>query len=175
MTDIEYTDLEQAILGWVEESLDLRHGVAGDPDGRLRDWTYNPALGPSAVSAQLIRVTQRSDRVDELLAKATRARARARRSRDEAEFTAEIAFDEATVKNKSRRGFDSYESRDERKADAMLGSLNEKKAAHEAKRLVSVAEEAYDVITQIHWQLDAMRKDLRASLHALQFESSLDR
>ncbi len=176
MTEIEYNDLETAILGWVEESLELRHGAAGDPEGNLRGWEYDPAQGAGGVSRQLARVTQRVDRVDELLAKATRARARARRARDEAAFVAEIAYDEATARNKQiRRAFESFDSRDDRKADATLASLNEKRAAHEANRLVSVAEEAFDVIMQIHWQLDAMRKDLRATIHALQFESSLDR
>lgn len=170
--DLPYTDLEQSMVDWVEEAMELRHGAAGDPKGKIS--LIDPSLGIDAMLDLLSRVRQRADRVDELMSKATRARSRFRRVREEANFAAELAYDEATVHNKARRSFDDFATRDERKADASLLSLGEKRAAHEAKRLVSVSEEVYEVITQIHWQLDAMRKDLRASLHALQFESKLE-
>lgn len=171
--DIPYNDLEQSIMDWVAEALELRHGDAGDPDGKLS----NPTLtaGPRPVVAMLRRVSQRADRVDELLAKATQARGRFRRARDEAQFSAEIAYDEATQRNKVRRDREAFESREERKAEAALASLNEKRAEHEARRLVSIAEEAHEIITQVHRQLDSIRQDLRTTLRTLQFEGNLDR
>lgn len=169
--DVPYTDLEQSIMNWVTESLELRHGAAGDPDGKLNQ--FDPNEGVQSLVFYLRRVTQRADRVAELLAKATMARGRFRRARDEAEFTADLAFDEATQRNKAVRGIDTYETGAERKADAMLASLNEKRAAHEAKRLVSIAEEAYEVISQVHWQLDSIKKDVRAAIHSVQIGSNL--
>jgi hypothetical protein len=169
--DVPYNELEQSIMNWVTESLELRHGAGGDPEGKLG--SFNPNDGVRDLVFYLQRVTKRADRVAELLAKATMARGRFRRARDEATFTADIAYDEATQRNKSVRGIDNFTSREERNADAMLASLNEKRAAHEAKRLVSIAEEAYEVISQVHWQLDSMKKDVRSSIHAVQFESNL--
>jgi len=170
--DIPYNDMEQSMIDWVTESLELRHGVAGDPGGKLT--VVDPRAGIEGMMAMLTRVRRRADRVDELLAKATMARGRFRRARDEASFSAEIAYDQATSTNKAHRGFDDFSTKEERNADASLSSLNEKRAAHEAKRLVSGAEEACAVIGQIHWQLDAFRKDLRSTIHALQFESNLE-
>lgn len=173
--DVPYTDLEQSMIDWVQEALELRHGKGGDPEGKIK--VIDPRLGIDAMNSLLTRVRKRADRVDELLAHATMARGRFRRARDQAAFSAEIAYDEATSQNKENRariGEADFSTREERNAAANLLSLNEKRAAHEARRLVSVAEEAYDVISQIHWQLDAIRKDLRASLHSLQFESKLE-
>lgn len=170
--DLPPSGMEATMVEWVTEALELRHGSGEDPEGKLTD--VDPSEGIEALMALLSRVRMRADRVDELMSKATRARSRFRRVREEANFAAELAYDEATRKNKTRRSFDDYATKDERKADASLLSLDEKRAAHEAKRLVSFSEEAYEVITQIHWQLDAIRKDLRAALHALQFESKLE-
>jgi len=171
--DLPFTELESKVIDWAQECLELRHGEAGDPEGKLRE--PDPSSGISGVMTTLRRVRSRSDRVEEFLAKATQARARARRARDEAAFASEIAYDEAALIRAARRHPDLFSSGKERHAEASTDSLNERRDAHQARRLVSVTEEAYDVITQVHWQLDAIRKDLRASLHALQFESGLER
>lgn len=170
--DIPFTGIELAMQRWVSEALELRHGVAGDPDGRLTE--VNPTDGSRAVTAMLVRVRARSDRVDELLAKATQARGRSKRAEDQAAFSAGIAFDTAMRENAARRTIE-FTSAQERKADAALDSLEQKRIQHHAGKLVSIASEVYEVINQIHWQLESIRKDLRATLHALQFESSLER
>ena len=59
--------------------------------------------------------------------------------------------------------------------DAKLATFEERRNEHQAKRLLDVADETVEVINQMHWSLDALRKDLRGTLHALQFESSLER
>lgn len=116
----------------------------------------------------------RSDRVDELLAKVTQARGRVKRAEDQAKFAADLAYDEAARANSINRRAE-FSSARERNADASLDSIQQKRQAHQAARLVSVASEAYEVVNQAHWSLESIRKDLRADLHSLQFESSLER
>jgi len=168
--DIPFSGMEAQVMGWVTEALELRHGAAGDKDGRLRD--ADPE-DPRDVMNLRRRVRARADRVDGLLAAATRARGRARRAKAEAEFAADNDLSEATSKRATRRR--DFETGREREADAKLDTIETRRQAHQAARLVDVTNEAYEVINQIHWQFDAMRKDLRASLHALQFEASLER
>ncbi|WNN95048.1 hypothetical protein SEA_MAGRITTE_71 [Microbacterium phage Magritte] len=168
--DIPFSKVEEQVMGWVTEALELRHGEAGDKDGRLSD--ADPE-DPRDMMNLLRRVRARADRVDGLLAAATRARGRARRAKTEAEFVAANELDKATSKHASRR--QEFSSGKEREAEAKLDTFEQRRLAHQAARLVDVTTEAHDVINQIHWQFDAMRKDLRASLHALQFEASLER
>lgn len=172
VTAPEDTSHELALAGIVTEALELRHGAAEDPEGRLT--TVDPNDGPEAVSHMLLRVRQRSDRVDYLLAQVTRIRGRARRARDNARFEAEFAYDTATNTNERNRTRE-FVTAAERHADAALLSLPEKRAAFLADRLVSHADEAYEVVNQIHRQLGDIRTDLRATLRGLQFESSLER
>jgi hypothetical protein len=168
--DIPLSGVEKAVSAWVEESIELRHGAAGDPEGSIRN--LHPE-GVAETTAALIRVRARSDRLDELLTKATRAKARAKRAKDEAAFSADAALMKATAHRATRRA--EFSSGREREAEAKLDAFEERRLAHQADRLVSVTSEAYEVINQIHWQLDSIRKDLRATLHALQFESGLER
>lgn len=170
--DIPFTGIEEAITGWVREALELRHGSAGDPAGRIG--VPEATADMNEILVLLLRVRVRSDRVDELLAKCTQAKGRAKRAQDQASFSAEVAYDEASRNNAARRTVE-YTSAKERHADASLDSLEQRRVAHHAGRLVSVTAEAYEVVNQIHWQLDGIRKDLRGSLHALQFETSLER
>lgn len=169
--DIPFTGVEEAVMGWVREALELRHGTAGDPDGSLLG--VLEAEDHAMALFQLRRVRARADRVDGLLAKVTQAKARAKRAQDNAQFEADQAFDEAARNNAARRA--SFASREERKADAALDSLEARRIAHHAARLVSVTTEAYDVVSQVHWQFEGLRKDLLAVLRAYQFEASLER
>lgn len=170
--DIPFEGVEATVIGWVREALELRHGAANDPKGKLTVVTTEEGI--PALQDMLIRVRQRSDRVDELLSKVTQAKGRAKRAQDEARFLAEVALDTALDTNAAHRTRE-FVTREERNADAKLRSLEQRRHAHRSERLVSITSESYDVINQIHWQLDAIRKDLRATLHSLQFESSLER
>jgi aromatic ring-cleaving dioxygenase len=170
--DIEFTGIEAAIQNWVREALELRHGAGEDPEGPLGNIDYS--RGGNAISALLVRVRSRSDRVDMLLANVTQAKARTRRAQQAAEFEASVAYDTATKTNAANRRVEFSTAR-ERHADAALDSLEQKRVAHHAERTVSIATEAYEVINQIHWQLESIRKDLRAAIHNIQFESSLER
>ena len=164
------SDFEAQIMAWVTETLELRHGEAGDPKGRLRGAEQESI---AEMTDLLRRVRARSDRIDELLSKVTLARGRARRAKEEAAFTADRALMQATQIRGAKRT--EFSSAAERAADAKLDSFEERRVAYLRDRLVSVTNDAHEVISQVHWQLDAIRKDLRASLHALQFESSLER
>ena len=164
------SDFEAQIMAWVTETLELRHGEAGDPKGRLRGAEQESI---AEMTDLLLRVRARADRVDELLSKVTLARGRARRAKEEAAFAADQALMQATQIRAGQRV--EFSSAAERAADAKLDSFNERRVAYLRDRLVSVTNDSYEVISQIHWQLDAIRKDLRAALHALQFESSLER
>lgn len=172
--DLPFNEQEERVIGWAREALDLRHGDAGDPKGSIRGWGSSDD-SPTDVLDLLLRVRQRSDRVDQLLANVTMAKSRAKRAHEEATFAAEIAKAEATKEyaNSGRRR--EFASAKETDSEATLQSLEQLRTAHRAARLVSVTSEAYDVVNQIHWQLESIRKDLRATLHALQFESSLER
>lgn len=164
--------LEDRVLSWSKEALELRHGAAGDPKGAIRGWGSTDDSIPE-VQDLLLRVRARADRTDELLAKATQAKARAKRAKDEADFIADKRVMEATKHHAAKRA--EFSSGRERESEAKLDAFEERRLAHQASRLVSVTSEAYEVINQVHWQLDAIRKDLRAILHALQFESGLER
>lgn len=76
--DIEFTGIEAAIQNWVREALELRHGAGEDPEGPLGNIDYS--RGGNAISALLVRVRSRSDRVDMLLANVTCQGAHATRS-----------------------------------------------------------------------------------------------
>lgn len=165
--DIPFTGIEDTMIAWVEEALELRHGEGGIEVAQWED--------PRQITAVLVNVRTRSDRVDQLLANITRARGRVRRAQDQARFQAEQAFATAASDNKNRRGFDTFISREERKADADLASIEQRRLAHQAERVVSVANECWDVINQIHWQLDSIRTDLRTQINSLRMESSLER
>jgi hypothetical protein len=169
--DAPLSQVEARIVQWVSEALELRHGSAGDPEGSL-DGVLEVQHVDTAIH-QLRRVRQRTDRVDELLANVTRARGRARRAEENAAWQAERAFDEATLAGQARRV--EFQAAFEKRSNANLDSFEQRRVKHEAARLVSVAAEAYEVVNQIHWQLDAVRKDLRSVLNALQFEASLER
>ena len=169
--DVPFNDMERQMLAWASEALDLRHGAAGDPKGKLTP--VDPTEGTPAITDALLRVRVRSDRVDELLSKITLARGRVKRAKEGAQFAADIALMEATQHHAARRV--EFSSGREREAEAKLDSLEQRRVAHQADRLVGVANDAYEIINQAHWQLEAIRKDIRSTLHALQFESSLER
>lgn len=171
--DVPYDKIEEAMVEWASEALDLRHGAVEDPDGKLEP------LGPSASVADMLqllyRIQVRTNRVDELLLKAIQAKGRAKRVQEKSEFDAQRAYDEAMRSNAERRTrmIDDFSSARERHSDASLDSFENKRIAHHAGRTVSLASEVYDLINQVHWQLESMRKDVRTSIHALQFELSL--
>ena len=150
------TEVEKQLVSWVEEALEARHGEYGDPDGRVSLPAYE--LGQPAAIDMLGRVRQRLDRVEELQSMARRAKGRVMRMREEAEFEASLKYDEAMATGAKR--YQEYALGDEKRADASLASLTERRQAHAMKRAESFATEALDVVTQCYWGLEKLREDI---------------
>lgn len=155
--DLPLKGLEASVIEWVEEALELRHGEAGDPLGKLELPPFES--GRESVLATLRRTRVRLDRVEELQAKSRQAKGRISRLRSNAEFEASMKYDEAMQKRANTRMID-YVTADEKRADASLDTLAEKRALHQAKRLENVADEAYDIIKSCYWGLDKIRTEL---------------
>jgi hypothetical protein len=170
--EVPFGDVEQRLLAWVEEALELRHGAAGDPLGPIKALDFSD--GPEIVRNDLIRARMRQDRVDELASLATRARGRIDRVRKEAARQAEEAYDLANRHNAANRRAEFTTGR-EKHSDANLDTLEQRRTAAEAERLASFAEECERVIRAKSFELGGVRDDLKHVLRGLQFESSLER
>lgn len=169
--DVPPSGQEARVLAWVQEAIELRYGSAGDDEGSLDG--ILEVNTPREVLQALRRVRTRADRVEHLLVNARRAKRRAKSTRDRVTFEAANRFGESLVAEGQRRI--EFQSAEERKQIANLESIEERRLAHQADRLVDITVEAYDAINTIHWGLDAIRKDLRSALNAFQFESTLER
>jgi chromosome segregation ATPase len=166
MSDQLTTTIERLVT----EIIELRYGKAEDPEGAL---DHEAGDTPEEVIHMLSRIRARSDRIEELQSQIRRIKGRLTRSQMDAQLEAEIKRDEAFVKNRASR-VQEFTSSDERKADAALDSINEKRAAVAAKRLVDYVQEAYELADQARWSLSAYRQDLRAQLHAMQVVRSME-
>lgn len=167
-----FTEIEQRMLGWVSEALELRHGEAGDPLGTIKPLEITD--GPDQVRTDLGRARARQDRLDELLATMRRALGRVSRARKAAEQEFKEAYDAANRLNASRRRVE-FSSAKERDSDASLDSLEQRRIANEAERLELFAKECFDIINDAARQMGSLRDDLKQTLRAFQFESSLER
>lgn len=168
--DRPLTGLEEAVSAWTAEAVELRFGAAEDPAGKL---TTGSDQSPAEALDFLRRIRARADRIDEILQAAKRARGRARRALSEIAFDVDAAMDGEIQKAASKRV--EFSAASERKVDAKLATFEQRRIEHQAKRLVGVCDEAVDVISDMHWSLDAVRKDILGTIRALQFESSLER
>lgn len=169
--DVPPSGQEARVLAWVQEAIDLRYGAAGDDEGTLD--SILDVNTPQDVLRALRRVRIRADRVEYLLVQARRVRRRAKSTRDHVTFEASNRFGESIIAEGQRRI--EFQSAEERKQIANLESIEERRLAYQAERLVDITIESYDAINTIHWGLDAIRKDLRSALNAFQFESTLER
>lgn len=160
--------IEEQLEDWVNQVVELRFRSGGDPEGPLPE---HPGFSAEEIVHTLTRVRQRADRIEELLLRARRLKGRLAVQQTQAQLDAEIRRDEAFQTNRATRTMD-FVTADERRADAALDSIQEKRAAHAAKRLATLADEAYHVIEKAHWGLSAYRQDLRSQLHAMQVISS---
>lgn len=132
---------------------------------------------PHEVHAYLLDVRRRLDRVEQILAVTTRARAAVKRVAVDTAAAAEDAWDTAILKvrnNPVRRG-DEYSSARERAAEANLECLSARRAARRATESLSHAEELLDVVRLLHKGLDGVRQDTLTTLRLVQFESHLER
>ena len=164
-------EVEVQLYKWLDEAVELRYGAGKDPDGPLR--TPALELGPGPFLQVLLRARQRQDRIEELMGKAHRVRAKLAIRQMDASQEAQEALDRATVERANKR--QEYEAFAERKAGASLDSFAEKRAAHAAKRRLAVAEEVHKAISDIHWGLNGYRTDIRQVIQSFQLEDNLTR
>lgn len=164
--------IESRILAWVDEAIELRFGGEGDDNGVLDPATvdFNSNL---SIMLMLERVRIRETRVDGLLIEAMRAQAKAKRAAKSLAFQSQTQYAESMRVAADRRR--EYVSADELKAEANLGSLEERRKTYQAERLLAVADEAVDVIKQISYQFNRWRNDLLEMSKARRAETMLDR
>lgn len=164
------SEIEAKVLSWVGEVIELRHGEAGDDEGKLKEVSIDDGL--HAVTYELTRVRKRVDRVDFLRTQISLLRVKLRKARAEAKFKADSKLMEATShRNRTKLDFDSSAAV---QAEAGLDAFEERRAAHEAQVLADVVEDSYWIIDKIAHELDSIRNDYRAIIKALQFESTLE-
>jgi len=172
--DLPFDKIESSVMEWVTEALEARHGEYEDPEGKL-SLPDLVEVGPAGVQHSLLRVRARLDRVDELLAKATRAKHRASRALEEARWEASNAWNKASTSNNTNSRFQDYSTGKERDAVATLATFDLQREVHRLTRMVDVTVEAWTVIKQLYWSMDSLRNDHVSVLRNIQFESSLDR
>lgn len=161
--------VERDLLAWAEEALELRHGEADDPKGKVHLPSYELGLPASVEMLQRVRV--RLDRVEELQSKSRQAKGRVMRLRENADFDAQLAYDQAMQIQGATRARE-YVTGLEKNADASLASLEQKRAAHQLRRVESVATEVLDVIGQCYWGLEKLREDILQMMKLNQFITS---
>lgn len=168
--DVPFDKVETTVMEWANEAIDLAHHEAGDPDGRLEP--LPPGSSVYEMQTLLYRIQVRASRVSELQMKSAQLKARAVKAKKGAAFAATRAFDEAMRNNQNRR-VDVWTSKDERVSDASLDSFEQKRLAFQAEKLVDTTELAHSLVNNAHWFLEGLRRDVRASIQALQFVASL--
>lgn len=167
--DLPLSQLEDQILSWVKEALDLRFAQRGGE-------SLVPDQGSSPVLNGLLSVRARLDRLEELLASATRARGRAARATAIAKAVSDDAWDsQSQVELQRTQRHGEFVAPRERYANSNLETLNQKRDFRAAERLQHCADEAYEVIRLVYRGLDGVRQDHLAVIRALSFESHLER
>jgi hypothetical protein len=153
--------LEEKLAEWIGEALELRHS-GEDP----------PSIGsdPQDVLDSLLRVRKRLDRVEGILAAVERAKGRVARSLAVANFSSQVAWDEA-LKNVRQR---EYQGSKERYAEANLASLVERRNAHQMEVLFESARTAAVVVRDAHRGLNGVREDHLAILRAMNIGTRLE-
>lgn len=165
----------EAIKDWIEEAVDLRYGrIKGIPDLA----PYSDLLAPFQVTEQLTFIRQRLDRLEELLVNSVRARASLKRAYQQTKDELQLAWDtHVTSTSAVRRPVltQEYVTGKEKFAEANLATLELQRTERKAREVLSFAEEAVDVIKQLHYGLDGIRHDLLSQVKAMQVESHLER
>lgn len=166
--DIPLTEIESQLKALVDEALSLRFNVSEAPNLDISS--------PKTIIDSLLDCRMRLDRLEEILAVATRAKGRAWRGHHEAARLAREAWD--TTSAASRRGpsrRSEYTGAKEHYADNNLATLDEQRTAYQAERLSDYATECHTVIKTVYHGLDNYRADHLVIIRALSFESHLER
>jgi hypothetical protein len=157
------SQVEVQLATWTEEALRLRFESVSEIDYTV--------VGTDSIRRQLHLLRQAMDAVERLQGNCLRVRGRARRAAKHARSVADEGWDQAVVQQPRVE----YQGPRERYAEASLRTFTEQRTAREGEQLVLAADTAYEVVRSAYQGLNSMRQDLRAMLHALQFESTLER
>lgn len=162
--EVPLSRAERSSMDWAAEARTLRETIGPD--------VLVVASGTEAL-ASLRRVVMAQDRIDTLQADARALMGRLRRARDTLEGEASEQIDAAHKAEADRRI--DYQSAADRKATANLAAIEQRRNVRLLSRALDTVKEVYETITAYHWQLNALREDLRATLNVFRFENSLDR
>lgn len=164
MSDEE--SVRESLKLFVEEALSLRFGIN----------LPSEAAGPQAVLGSLLDFRQRSDRLENIYIRVMQIRARLARHSAAVKAESDDAWANAISKarNSTVTKNDQFVGPRERYAEADLETLQQKRAARKAEDLLSVADEASDVIRTALRGLNDAIQDHRTWLRALQFQSHLE-
>lgn len=163
---IDSQRVEQLLQDYLVEVLDLR-------------FTHTiPAAGAAQedIMRSLIDARQRLDRVEELLVRTLRIRARAHRSATAARASADDEWSRAVrnVATSSVRQGPEFQGPRERYAEADLATLEQRRHARQAEALAGQCDETYDAIRTMYRGLDGLRQDHVTMLRSQQFATHLE-
>lgn len=146
---------------------------------QLRAVVDLPVVGTTAaeVLVFLAEVRSRLDRIEELLMRSIRLRAKAMRTHAIAQAAFDDAFDASITQIRrapSSPGREFLSAR-ERTAEANLAVIDLRGTARGAQSIVAHCDEAVDCIRLAYRGMDGLRQDAHAVLRAFTFESHLER
>jgi hypothetical protein len=160
-------DIEASLAPIVEEVLKLRL-QATLPDSNVI---------PQAVLDSLLDVRSKADRVEELNIKVMRLRAYTARKVAALKAAADDEWAQALVSRKraGARSGDQFEGPRERYAEADLVTLELRRSLRKAEELLSIIDEASDVIKVAFRGLTEIIQDHRTWLRTIQTQSYYDK
>jgi hypothetical protein len=122
-------------------------------------------------------VRARLDRIEEMLSRVLRLRARAQRAHTVATAAADDAFDTAITRQRAApvQSGGEFSSARERAALANLAVMDLLHAARRTALTAHMCDEAVDLIRLAYRGLDGLRTDTATLLRSLAFESHLER
>lgn len=160
-------DVEAQLAPFVEEVLRLRLAASIPSSSAI----------PQAVLDSLLEVRAKSDRVEAINIQVMRLRHRVARRVAAVKATADDAWSQAIadIKKAGARSGDQYEGPRERYAQADLATLSVKREMRKAEELLSIVDEASDVIKTALRGLNEVIQDHRIWLRTIQVQSYIEK
>lgn len=165
----------ETLKAWIEESVDLRYGRS---EGMPELSPYTDLLAPFQIVEQLTFIRQRLDRLEELLVNCVRAKASLKRAHQQAKDDHQQAWDHHVTDSSAVRRpvlTQEYVTGKEKFAEANLATFELQRKERKAGEILSFADEATEVVRQLHRGLDGVRQDLLTQVRAIQVETQLER
>lgn len=161
------SDVEVQLAPFVDEVLRLR----------LEASIPHSTAIPQAVLDSLLEVRAKSDRAEAISIQVMRMRHRQARTVASIKATSDDAWSQAMadIKKAGSRSGDQYEGPRERYAQADLATLSVKRELRKAEELLSVVDEASDVIKTALRGLNEVIQDHRIWLRTIQVQSYIEK